>query len=126
MLWAKLHRACITDCDLEYEGSLTVDEELLERSGILVNEKVQVVDINNGARFETYVIPGPRGKRDIIVNGAAARLVHSRDRIIIMAFAILDAAELAGYQPRVLMLDEHNEPVGTGEEPAVPAGGSRR
>jgi aspartate 1-decarboxylase len=109
MLNAKLHRARVTDCHLDYEGSLTVDLDLIERAGMLVHEKVQVVNINNGARFETYLIPGERGRGDIVVNGAAARLAQPGDRIIVITYAVFDESELASHRPRVLRLNEHNQ-----------------
>lgn len=108
MLLAKLHRVRVTACHLDYAGSLTVDTELLDEAGILVHEKVQVVNINNGHRFETYVIPGRPAGREICVNGAAARLCQVNDRIIVIAYALLDAADCATHRPRVLVFDETN------------------
>ncbi len=104
LLTSKLHRARVTACDLNYEGSITIDIELLERAGIVEFEQVQVVDINNGARFETYAIAGERGSLEIQVNGAAARLVQPDDLIIVMAFADLEADELVGHSPVVIDL----------------------
>jgi 3,4-dihydroxy 2-butanone 4-phosphate synthase/GTP cyclohydrolase II len=109
MLQAKLHRARITAVRPDYEGSLTVDPDLIERAGMLVHQKIGVYDITNGARFETYLIPGERGKREVIVNGAAARLALAGDRIIIATYGSYSEAELAHHQPVVLMLDERNE-----------------
>jgi aspartate 1-decarboxylase len=111
MLQGKLHRAVVTDCRLEYPGSLTVDIELIERAGMLVHQKVQVLNINNGYRLETYLIPGERGKREIVVNGAAARHAYKGDRIIVAAFALYSEAELASHHPQVLALDERNQVV---------------
>src|SRR5258708_15705772 len=106
MLQGKLPRATVPDCRLDYPGSLTVDIELIERAGMLVHQKVQVLNINNGTRLETYLIPGERGKREIVVNGAAARHAYKGDRVIIAAFALYSEAELAGHHPQVLGLDE--------------------
>ena len=107
MFIAKLHRASVSRTEIDYPGSLTVDSALLEQAGIPVNMKIQVVNINNGARFETYVIPG--GPGEIIVNGAAARLAQPHDRIIIIAYALLNDAEVASNVPKVLVLNECNE-----------------
>ncbi|TVR39476.1 MAG: aspartate 1-decarboxylase [Planctomycetota bacterium] len=109
MFIAKLHRATVSRTEIDYPGSLTVDAELLAKAGIPVHMKVQVVNINNGARFETYVIPG--GSGEIIVNGAAARLAQPGDRIIIIAYAILNEDEVARNHPTVLVLDEHNRTI---------------
>ncbi|TVR07501.1 MAG: aspartate 1-decarboxylase [Planctomycetota bacterium] len=109
MFVGKLHRATVSRTEIDYPGSLTVDVELLERAGIPVHGKVQVVNINNGARFETYVIPGEPG--EIIVNGAAARLAQAGDRIIIIAYALLSDDEIAQNTPIVVVLDERNRVV---------------
>jgi aspartate 1-decarboxylase len=107
---AKIHRATVTDANLNYEGSLTVDEELLEASGIRPYEKVAVVNINNGARFETYIIKGKRGKGEICLNGAAARLGHPGDKIIIIAYGFIKEEELTeDYEPTVVLVDENNK-----------------
>ncbi len=111
MLQGKLHRAVVTDCQLDYPGSLTVDIDLIERTGMLVHQKVQVLNINNGYRLETYLIAGARGKREIIVNGAAARHACKGDRVIVAAFGLYSESELAAHQPKVLALDEHNRVV---------------
>ena len=111
MLQAKLHRACVRETRLEYPGSLTVSIDLLEQSGILPHQKVQVVNCANGSRLETYVIPGERDQGEIIVNGAAARWAQPGDRVIIIAYCALDEAEIASHQPAVLVLDEHNRVV---------------
>ena len=108
MLKSKIHRATVTDADLHYVGSITVDPELLEAADILEHEQVHVLDIDNGARFETYVIPG--GPGDVILNGAAARLVHPGDKVIVITYAQYDEAELAKHEPRVVHVDEHNQP----------------
>jgi aspartate 1-decarboxylase len=108
MLKSKIHRATVTDCDLHYVGSITIDPDLLEASDILEHEQVHVVDVDNGARFETYTIAGERGSGEIKVNGAAARLVHRGDTIIVISYADYDAAELASYEPRVVHVDRGN------------------
>ena len=113
MLHAKLHRGAVTDVRPDYEGSLTVDLDLIERAGMLIHQKIAVLNITNGQRFETYLIAGERGKREIIINGAAARLALTGDRVIIITYGIYDARELATYQPKVVMLNERNEVVGT-------------
>lgn len=108
MLQAKIHRATVTDSDLQYEGSITIDLDLLEAAGMREYQKVQVVDINNGSRFETYIITGPRGSGTICINGAAARLVHRGDLVIIFSYCLYDEAELAGYTPKIVLVDEDN------------------
>lgn len=108
VLLAKIHRATVTGADLNYVGSITLDPEVIEAAGILPWERVQVVDVDNGARLETYVIPGERGKREVQLNGAAARLVQRGDKVIIMAYGWLDRAELAGHRPTVVLIDENN------------------
>jgi aspartate 1-decarboxylase len=102
MLKSKIHRATVTDCDLHYVGSITIDPDLLEAADILEHEQVHVVDIDNGARFETYTIPGVRGSGEIKINGAAARLVHHGDTIIVISYGQYDKAELEDYEPRVV------------------------
>lgn len=108
MLKGKIHRATVTQAELNYMGSITVDEELLEAAGILEYEKVQIVDVDNGSRFETYTICGQRGSGMICLNGAAARCVSVGDRIIIMAYAGLDAQEAKSHKPSVVFVDEQN------------------
>lgn len=108
MLKSKIHRATVTDCDLHYVGSITVDPELLEAADVLPFEQVAVVDVDNGARFETYTIPGTRGSGEVKVNGAAARLVHRGDTVIVISYATYDRAELATYEPRVVHVDSEN------------------
>jgi len=105
MLKSKIHRATVSDCDLHYVGSITIDPELLEAADILEHEQVHVVDIDNGARFETYTITGRRGSGDMCVNGAAARLVHRGDRIIVISYGQYDRADLEHYQPRVVHVE---------------------
>lgn len=109
MLKAKIHRATVTDCDLHYVGSITIDPDLLEAAEILEHEQVAVVDVDNGARFETYTISGVRGSREIKINGAAARLVHRGDTIIVISYAQYDESELVDYRPRVVHVDAENE-----------------
>ena len=102
MLKSKIHRATVTDSDLHYVGSITIDPELLEAADILEHEQVHVVDVDNGARFETYTIAGERGSGEMKVNGAAARLVHRGDTIIVISYAQYEAAELGSYEPLVV------------------------
>jgi len=109
MLKSKIHRATVTDCDLHYVGSITIDPDLLEAADVLEFEQVAVVDVDNGARFETYTIAGDRGSGEIKVNGAAARLVHRGDTIIVISYAAYDPDELARYAPRVVHVGAHNE-----------------
>lgn len=108
LLKSKIHCATVTEANLAYMGSITIDEALMEAAGILRNERVQVVDNNNGARLETYVIPGARGSGVICLNGAAARLAQPGDVVIIMAYALFPEAEARGYAPTVVMVDEKN------------------
>jgi aspartate 1-decarboxylase len=108
MLKAKLHRATVTGADMHYEGSIGIDQELLEASGILPHEQVDVLNINTGGRFTTYVIEAARGSRDIAVNGAAARLVQPGDKVIIIAYAQVPAEEARNYHPTVVVLGEGN------------------
>lgn len=108
MMKSKLHRATITQADLHYVGSLTLDRDLMDAADLLPNEKVQVVDIDNGARLETYVIPGARGSGVVCANGAAARLVHEGDKVIIISYADMDDAEARSFVPSVVLLGEDN------------------
>jgi len=109
----------VTDCDLNYVGSITIDPDLLEAADIRAHEQVHVVDVNNGARFETYTIPGERGSREMKVNGAAARLVHQGDTIIVISYASYDEAELDEYVPRVVHVTSDNEILAVDHEPAA-------
>jgi aspartate 1-decarboxylase len=105
MLKSKIHRATITGCDLHYVGSITIDPDLLEGADILEHEQVHVLDIDNGARFETYTIAGERGSGTMQINGAAARLVHQGDTIIVVSYANYEQAELEQYEPRVVHVE---------------------
>ena len=109
MLKSKIHRGRVTDCDLHYVGSVTVDPQLLEAADILPNEQVTVLDVDNGARFETYAIAGERGAGEIKLNGAAARLVHRGDTVIVISYAQYTEAELDQYRPRVVHVNSDNE-----------------
>ena len=118
MLKSKIHRATVTQADLHYVGSVTVDEDLMDAADLLAGEKVAIVDVTNGARLETYVIAGPRGSGVIGINGAAARLVHPGDLVILIAYGVMDDAEARTYVPRVVFVDSENRVVGTGSDPA--------
>ena len=108
---AKLHRVTVTEANLNYMGSITIDENLLDASGMLPNEKVQIVNINNGERFETYIIKGERGSGQICLNGPAARLVQLGDKIIIIAYAMMTLEESKDFSPTVVYVDESNKQV---------------
>lgn len=108
MLKGKIHRATVTQAELNYVGSITIDKTLMEAAGILENEKVQIVDINNGARLETYVIPGKRESGVICLNGAAARLVQPGDKVIIIAYAQMNEDEARKYKPSVVFMNDNN------------------
>ena len=108
MCKSKIHRATVTDANLNYVGSITIDKELMEKADILPYEKVQVVNNNNGARLETYVIAGERGRGDVCLNGAAARLVQPGDKIIILSYAQYSSEELKDFMPKVVFVDEEN------------------
>lgn len=108
MFKSKLHRATITQADLDYVGSVTIDRELLAESGILPGEKVQILNLSNGERFETYTIEGAAGSGTICINGAAARLVQVGDKVIIIAYALMDENEAKTFAPTVIVLDEKN------------------
>lgn len=109
LLKAKIHCATVTEANLHYMGSITIDRDLMEAAGIVAHERVQVVDNNNGNRLETYVIPGPAGSGVVCLNGAAARLVQPGDIVIIMAYAFMDEKEAPNHVPTVVMVDEHNK-----------------
>ena len=111
MLKSKIHRATVTDCELHYAGSITIDSELMEEADLLPHEQVHVLDVDNGSRFETYVIEGRYGSREMCVNGAAARLVQPGDRVIVITYAEYEDAELEEYAPKVVHVDSRNRPV---------------
>lgn len=115
MMKAKIHRATITDADLNYVGSITIDKDLLDQAKLREYEKVTIVNINNGARFETYIIEGRPGSGEICVNGAAARLVHRGDLIIIIAYAWMTEEEANQYKPTVVHVDSKNKPTSVAE-----------
>ncbi|HEU0040774.1 MAG TPA: aspartate 1-decarboxylase [Jiangellaceae bacterium] len=119
MLKSKIHRATVTQADLHYVGSVTVDLDLMEAADLLAGEQVAIVDVTNGARLETYVIPGERGTGVIGINGAAAHLVHPGDLVILISYAQLDDAESRTYQPRVVHVNERNEIIELGADPAA-------
>jgi len=118
MLKSKIHRATVTQADLHYVGSVTVDPVLMDAADLLAGEQVAIVDVTNGARLETYVIAGERGSGVLGINGAAAHLVHPGDVVILISYGQLDTAEAAAYVPRVVFVDEHNRIVEAGTDPA--------
>lgn len=120
MMKSKIHRATVTDANLNYVGSITIDRDLMDAADILPYEQVAIVDINNGARFETYAIEGPRGSGDMCLNGAAARLVHPGDLIIVITYAQFDNADLADFEPTVVHVDERNQQIDGVVSDAVP------
>ena len=107
-LYSKIHRATVTDANLEYVGSITIDEELMEAAKLLEGQKVDILDVNNGERFQTYVIKGKRGNRDICLNGAAARKVQIGDKVIIVSYASMTLEEKAKFTPSLVMVDDKN------------------
>ncbi|MCZ7535353.1 MAG: aspartate 1-decarboxylase [Acidimicrobiia bacterium] len=119
MMKSKIHRATVTGADLGYVGSITLDTELMRLADIRENEQVHVLDLDNGARFETYVIPGGRG--DVVLNGAAARLVQPGDRVIVITYGAYDEEEVAVHEPLVVHVDEENRPVESGRATALAA-----
>lgn len=124
MMKSKIHRATVTHADLHYVGSVTVDQDLLDAADLLEGEQVCIVDIDNGARLETYVIAGERGSGVIGINGAAAHLVHPGDLVILIAYGMMDEAELREYTPRVVFVDDRNRQVELGSDPAHAPEGS--
>jgi aspartate 1-decarboxylase len=124
MMTSKIHRATVTQADLHYVGSVTVDRDLMEAADLLEGEQVAIVDITNGSRLETYVIPGERGSGVIGINGAAAHLVHPGDLVILIAYGQLDEAELLTYSPKVVFVDGENRIVELGSDPAHAPEGS--
>ena len=131
---SKIHRATVTEANLNYEGSVTIDADLMEAADILPHEQVQVLNVNNGERFDTYAIRGPRGSGVICLNGPAARLAHVGDLVIILTYAWMERDELERHTPRIVMVDERNRPLRTvaaapSSPPPAPSGnrgGSRR
>jgi aspartate 1-decarboxylase len=125
MMKSKIHRATVTQADLHYVGSVTVDEDLLDASDLLPGELVHIVDVTNGARLETYTIAGERGTGIIGINGAAARLVQPGDIVILIGYGQLETAEARSFEPRVVFVDADNRIVGTGSDPteALPGSG---
>jgi len=108
MMSGKIHRATVTEANLNYVGSITIDEDILDAVGMIANEKVQIVNNNNGARLETYIIPGERGTGTICLNGAAARYVQVGDIVIIISYCLVSNEELEKHQPKIAIMDEHN------------------
>lgn len=123
MMTSKIHRATVTQADLHYVGSVTIDAGLLEAAGILENEQVSIVDITNGSRLETYAITGERGSGQISINGAAAHLVKPGDLVIIIAYGMFEDAEARSHQPTVVHVDGENRIVQIGNDPAQPVPG---
>ena len=126
MMKSKIHRATVTQADLDYVGSVTLDAALMEAADLLEGEQVAIVDITNGARIETYVIPGERDSGVIGINGAAAHLVHPGDLVIIMSYAMVTDAEARALEPRVVHVDENNRIVKLGNDAAEPVPGSNQ
>ncbi len=108
MLYSKLHRATVTEANLHYVGSITIDQDLLDAAKMRVGQKIEIVNINNGERFATYIIPGEPGKKEICLNGAAARKVHVGDKIIIIAYASMNEEEADTYRPKIVILEDDN------------------
>ncbi|USK32296.1 aspartate 1-decarboxylase [Bacillus sp. F19] len=120
MMKGKIHRARVTEANLNYVGSITIDEDILDAVDMLPNEKVQIVNNNNGARFETYIIPGPRGSGVVCLNGAAARLVQEDDVVIIISYAMVAEEKVHDHKPKVAIMNEKNQIVELlGQEPAA-------
>lgn len=111
MCGGKIHRAIVTQTDITYHGSITVDQDLMDAAAMLPYEKVQVYDIDNGSRIETYLVPGKRGSGDVCINGAAARLILKGDKVIIVNFVLLDDKEARKHEPTIVLVDERNHPV---------------
>jgi aspartate 1-decarboxylase len=109
MMNGKIHRATVTEANLNYVGSITIDEDIIDAVGMAANEKVQIVNNNNGARLETYIIPGKRGSGVICLNGAAARLVQVGDTVIIISYALIPEEKVTSHKPKVAIMDENNQ-----------------
>src|SRR4028118_1779406 len=125
MMKSKLHRATVTQADLDYVGSVAIDMDLMEAADLLEGEQVTIADITNGARLETYVIKAPRGSGMISINGAAAHLVQAGDLVIIMNYAVYDDTEARALKPRVVHVDQNNRVVKLGKDPAEPVPGAK-
>ena len=126
MLKSKIHRATVTHADLHYVGSVTVDEDLLDAADLIPGEQVAIVDVTNGARLETYVIPGERGSGVLGINGAAAHLVHPGDLVILISYGLMDETEAKSYLPKVVHVDAANRMISVGHDPAAPPEGDSR
>src|SRR5881227_572221 len=126
MMKSKIHRATVTQADLHYVGSVTIDADLMDAADLLEGEQVTIVDIDNGARLVTYAITGERGSGVIGINGAAARLVHPGDLVILIAYGVMEDAEAREFVPRVVFVDSENRVVGTGRRAAVQRAAARR
>jgi aspartate 1-decarboxylase len=124
MMKSKIHRATVTQADLNYVGSISIDRDLMEAADLYEGEQVAIVDITNGARLETYVIPAPRGSGMIGINGAAARLVHEGDLVIVISYGLMDEAEARALKPRVVHVDADNKIVALGSDAAEPVPGA--
>lgn len=109
MLHSKIHRATVTDANLNYVGSITIDRDIIDAADMLIGQKVDIVNVNNGERFTTYIIAGERGKKDFCLNGAAARKVHTGDKIIIMTYCKLKKGKAKKFKPQIIILNEDNE-----------------
>jgi aspartate 1-decarboxylase len=120
MMTSKIHRATVTQANLHYVGSVTVDEDLLDAADLLPGELVHIVDVTNGARLQTYTIAGERGSGVLGINGAAAHLVHPGDLVILIAYGQMETAEALDFEPHVVFVDADNRVVGTGSDPAAP------
>ena len=123
MMKSKIHRATVTQADLDYVGSVAIDAALMEAADLLEGEQVAIVDITNGARIETYVITAPAGSGTITINGAAAHLIHEGDLVIIISYAVLSDAEARALKPRVVHVDDQNRVVQLGNDPSEPVPG---
>ena len=123
MLLGKIHRATVTDADLDYVGSVTIDADLLEAADLLQGQQVDVVDVTNGARLTTYLIAGERGSGVVCVNGAAAHLVHPNDMVIVIGYGLVDDAEARERRPHVVFVDDRNRIVQRGDDPGDVPGG---
>jgi aspartate 1-decarboxylase len=119
MLKSKIHRATVTACDLHYAGSITIDSDLMDRADLIPGELVHVLDVDNGARFETYVIEGGSGSGDMCLNGAAARLVQPGDRVIVVSYGVYSEDELEHHAPRVVHVNERNEVLRVDADPSA-------